>query len=174
MANTNLRAHCVKCGKQRVVAICAGCSEEFCYNHFADHHQELSKQFDEIEFNRNLFRQTLTEQTNDLKEHSLIKQINKWEEDSIINIQERAKECRQILSQHVTKHIDQIEVRFAKLTDQLREIREENDFNEIDLSQFNKTLNLLGEELDKQPNILIERDFGSFVNKISTVVSSGK
>ncbi len=164
----------MKCGKKRAIAKCAGRSQEFCYNHFTDHHQELSKQFDEIEFNRNLFRQTLTEQTNDLKEHSLIQQINKWEEDSIINIQEIAKECRQILSQHVTKHIDQMEVRFAKLTDRLRQIREENDFNEKNLSKFNTTLNQLAKELDKHPDILIERDFGSFANNISTVISSGK
>ena len=43
-----------------------------------------------IEIDRELFRQTFTEQTN---KHSLIKQINKWEEDSI---QHTATECKQL------------------------------------------------------------------------------
>ena len=174
MSIATIRTHCVKCEKQRAIAKCVGCSQDFCYIHFTDHYQELSKQFDEIEFNRDLFRQTLTEETNDLKEHSLIKQINKWEEDSIINIQQIARESRELLLEHATKHINQIEVNFAKLTDQLRQFRRENDFNEIDLNQFNKTLNQLEKELDKQPNISIERVFGSFVNKISVIESSGK
>lgn len=40
---------------------CGGCLKDFCFNHMTNHRQELSKQLDEIQITRDLFRQTLTE-----------------------------------------------------------------------------------------------------------------
>ncbi len=50
---------------------CGGCLQEFCFNHWGDHRQELSKHLDKIEVSRDLFRQTLTEQTTDQQKHAL-------------------------------------------------------------------------------------------------------
>jgi hypothetical protein len=66
----------------------------------------------------------------------LIKQIDKWKKDSIQKIQQTAEECRQILLQHTNEHFNQIEINLAKLTDHLRETRQENDFNEIEINQL--------------------------------------
>ena len=63
----------------------------FCFNHLTDHRQELSQQLDEIEINRDIFRQTLNEQINNPKKHSLIKQIDQWEEDSIEKFNKQQK-----------------------------------------------------------------------------------
>jgi len=57
MATTTGKTHCVICSKEKVTFKCGGCLEEFCYKDLGDHQQELNKQFDEIEFNRDLFRQ---------------------------------------------------------------------------------------------------------------------
>ena len=56
----------------------------------------------------------------------------------------------------------------------MRESRQENEFNEIDLDQFKTKLEQLAKELDQPPNISIRQDSTAFINKISVIVSSGK
>ena len=174
MATAISKARCATCNKQRSTSKCAGCSQDFCYKHLTDHYLILSQQLDEIEVHRDLFRQTLTQQTTNPPEHPLIKQIDQWERDSISKIQQTAQESRQILLQHTTAHINQIEIDLAQLTDQMREIRQENDVNEIDLTYLGEKLTQLEKELDHPSNISIEQDCASLINKISVVISKGK
>ena len=68
------------------------------------------------------------EQTAKLQKHPLIQQIDEWERASINKIQQTAEEARQMLFQHTTEHIKQVEVKLNKMTDELREKREDNDF----------------------------------------------
>jgi hypothetical protein len=171
---TGLRKHCVKCGRAKATLKCAGCSQDFCYDHLPDHRQELSEQLDEIEVNRNLLRQTLNEQTNNSKQHSLIKQVDQWEKDSIQIIEQTAKQCRDLLLEHTTKSINQIEINLAKLTDEMRILRKENDFNEIELDQLKNKLAQLTKELDKPPNVSVQQGSTSLINKICIVASSRK
>jgi hypothetical protein len=174
MAKRISKAHCVKCRKDRSTSKCAGCSQEFCYNHFIHHHQELSEKLGEIEMNRDLLRQTLNEQTNNPKQHSLIKQINQWEKDSIKIIEQTAKECRESSFKHTAKSVNQIEINLTKLTDEMREIRKENDFNEIDLNQLKNKLAQLQKELEKPANFSVQHESTSLINKIRIVASSRK
>jgi chromosome segregation ATPase len=174
MATGTSRGRCIICGKEKRTVTCDGCQQLFCFDHLTDHRHELSGQLDEIEMNRDIFRQTLNEQTNNPKRHALIKQIDQWEEDSIKKIQRTARKCRELLIQHTTDHINQLEVNLAELTGQIRQIRKENDFNEIDLNQFKQKLTQLSKELDKPTNVSIHQDSASLINKISVVVSSRK
>jgi hypothetical protein len=160
MAKRITKVHCVKCGKERSTLKCAGCSQDFCFNHLPDHRQELSEQLGEIEMNRDLLRQALNEQTNNLEQHSLIEQT--------------AKRCRESLFEHTTKSINQIEINLSKLTNEIRQIRKENDFNEIDLDQLKNKLTQLEKELDKPSNISVQQESISLINKIYIVVSSRK
>ena len=89
------RIRCVTCHKEKVTYKCRGCSLEFCFSHLKDHHQELGQQLHEIEVTRNLFRQSLTEQTKEPQKQSLIQQINEWERESIDKIRHTAEEARQ-------------------------------------------------------------------------------
>jgi DNA repair ATPase RecN len=174
MATRISKALCVKCGKERSTLKCAGCLQDFCCNHFKDHREELSEELDQIEMNRDLFRQTLNEQTNNLKQHSLFKQIDRWEKDSIKIIEQTAKQCRESLFKHITKSIDQIEISVSKLTDEMREIRKENDFNETDLNELKNKLTQLAKELDQPTNVSVQQDSASLINKICIVASSRK
>src|SRR5271156_5025034 len=97
MAMATGKAHCVTCGKEKAAYKCEGCSQTFCIKHLNDHHQLLITQLDDVENQRNLFRQTLTEQTTNPEKYSLIQQINQWEEDSIIKIKQTADEARKLL-----------------------------------------------------------------------------
>jgi chromosome segregation ATPase len=174
MATGISKAHCVKCGKERSTLKCAGCSQDFCFDHLPDHRQELSEQLDEIEMNRDSLRQTLNEQTNSPKQHLLIKQIDQWEEDSIKIIEQTAKQCRELLFEHTTKFINPIEINLTKLTDEMREIRKENDFNEIDLNQLKNKLAQIAKELDKPANVSVQQGSASLINTICIVESSRK
>jgi hypothetical protein len=173
MATSTGKAQCVTCGKEKVAYKCAGCSQDFCFNHLADHRQILDQQFDEVEHKRNLLRQKLTEQTTNPEKHSLIQQIDQWENDSINKIHHTAEEARQLLLKHTTKHIEDIEVKLIHMTEQLKQIRQENDFNEIHLKEFKEKLRQLEEQLNKPSNISIRQDSSSFIKKIY-VLTAGK
>ncbi len=65
MATSTGKTQCVTCGRDKVTYKCEGCSKAFCINHLNEHHQFLLKQLDDVENQRNVFRQTLTEQATD-------------------------------------------------------------------------------------------------------------
>jgi len=173
MATAIGKTRCVICDKEKATLRCGGCLQEYCNKHLVDHRQELNKQLDEIEMNRDLFRQTLTQQIEQSNNHILIQQIDDWEQKSIQIIQQTAEEARQTVLKNTNEYIHQIEKKLNELTNQLRESREENDFNEINLHQFQEQLDRLTEELSKPSNISIREDSTQFINKIS-VHMSGK
>jgi DNA repair exonuclease SbcCD ATPase subunit len=174
MATVTGKIQCVICKKEKSAVRCEGCLQIFCRIHLNDHSQQLSQQLDDIEINRDLFRQTLNEQINHPQKHVLIKQIDKWESDSIEIIQKTAKECREKLLQHTNQHFNQMEMNLTKLTNKMREIRQENDFNEIDLNNLKQKLTELEKQLDQIPNVYIQEDSTTFVKKLSVIISSSK
>ncbi|CAF4514972.1 unnamed protein product [Rotaria sp. Silwood1] len=172
MAKAPGRTVCITCGKEKATFKCGGCAQEFCFNHLGDHKQELSKQFDEVEINRDLFRQTLTEQTNKPQKHPLIQYIDTWERDSVNKIRQKAEEARQLVFTHITESIKQLESRLNQLTDQLRQSRAENDFFETDLLRWNNDLIQLKEELTKPSNINLRQDTTPLITTLSIDVTS--
>ena len=172
MATTTGKTRCIICDKEKATSRCGGCLEDFCYKHLGTHQQQLNKQLDEIEVNRDIFRQSLTTQIEQPNNHLLIQQIDKWEQDSIKKIQQTAEEARKILLNNTNEYIqNEIEIKLNKLTNQLRETRRENDFNEINLRQFEEELKQLTKELNTPSNISIREDFTPFINKLSVNVS---
>jgi chromosome segregation ATPase len=174
MAAAPGRTRCVKCGKEKATLKCGGCLQDFCYNHSTEHRNELSKQLDEVETTRDMFRQTLTDQTTKPEKHALMQQIEKWERDSITKIRHTADEARQILLKHTTGHVAEIETKLNRLTDRLRESREENDFFETDLRQWKEELIRLTEQLTNPSDITIQQDSTPLVTKIYIDVESNK
>ena len=175
MATTTGRGRCNKCGKEKNALVrCEGCSKLFCIEDLPHHRQELSEQLSVIETNRDSFRQTLNEQTSNPNRHSFIKQIDQWESDSIRKIRQTAEECRQLARQHTARHFQQIEVDLRQLTNELKNVRQENDFDENNLRQMEQNLAKLAAQLDKPSNISIQQTSTSYISPISVVVSSRK
>jgi len=174
MATTTSKSRCATCGKENAILKCGGCSQDFCYNHFGNHRQQLNSQLEEVEINRDLFRQTLSEQTSNPQKHLLIQQIDRWERDSISQIQQTAEEARQIIFQHTTGHMKQVEVKLDQLTSELRKSREENDFVETDLRAWIERLTQLTNELNRPSNISLRYDSKPFVSKIYVDITTGK
>jgi DNA repair exonuclease SbcCD ATPase subunit len=171
-STTNGKAECIQCGKSKSAVRCEGCLQTFCYNHLADHRQELSKQLDEIETDRDLFRQTLNLHTTSQQKHTLIQQIDHWKEESIQKIEQTADECKKSVVQYIIEQIQQVEINLSKLTEDLRYVRQQNDYNEADLLQLSTRLEQLTKELKQTENIVIERNSASPVNNITIVVST--
>jgi chromosome segregation ATPase len=174
MASVNLKACCITCGKERATSKCGGCLQDFCYKHLGDHRHELSKQLDEVEVMRDLFLQTINEQKSDPQKQALIQQIDEWERGSIEKIRQTAEKARQLVHNHVTVHFTEIESKLKKLTDQLRQSREEEDFFESDLRQWNNELIQLTEQLAKPSNIIFQQDQTPLITKISVNILSEK
>jgi len=100
-SSTSIRPPCATCGNKSVgIFKCEGCSQIFCRKHVNEHRDMLSHQLDEIVLQHDILQQTIIDQ-NDGKniQHSLLKQIDQWEKDSILKIQQTAEEARQQLQQ---------------------------------------------------------------------------
>jgi hypothetical protein len=166
MATSINKIRCATCDKEKATLRCGGCLKEFCHKDLADHRQELHKQLDEIEVNRDLLRLSLNEQIEEPNNHILIQQIDEWEHNSIKKIQETAEEARQTVLKNSNGYIYQIETKLNRLTDQLRQSRYEDDFNEINLRLFQEELKELTNELTKPSNISIREDLTPFISKI--------
>jgi len=175
MATATGKTRCTICQKDRTTYECKGCLQDFCYVHLGEHRQEISKLFDELDYERNIFREILTEQIKNPLNHSLIQQINQWEINSINIIQQTADEAKQLILIYTNEYFREIEIKLKKLTKELKYIRSENDFNEINLNQLKQKLKHLEEQLDKPSNISVrQKDSSSFINKISVLISLGK
>ena len=174
MATAPGKTQCFICSKEKSTYTCGGCGKDFCFIHLTEHRQTVSKEFDQIENDRNLFLQSLIERKKDPEIGPLIQEIDKWEEDSIKKIKQTTEECKQMVFEHTIKYVIEMEIKLTKLTDQLQELRHEDEFNEIDLDRIKTKLTKLAQEFDQPPNIYIRQDSSSFINKISVIVASGK
>lgn len=162
------RNHCVLCSKGKSVFKCEGCSKDFCYNHFLNHREQLTQQLDQLEINRDLLRQQLTEEQTEPQKYasSLRHQIDKWESNSIQIIQRIAEETRQIIIKHSEEHRTQVERQLNQLTDQLRQCRQKDDFLESDLQQWKQELTKLSSQSNTLSTITVKEDLTSPVTTI--------
>ena len=161
---------CCTCEKQPGTLTCVGCSQNFCRYDFELHLETFNKQLDEIENDHDELRQTIIDQEQGFEKHSLIQYVDQWEEYSIDQIKQTADECRQRLIKYTNKHIIEIENKLNNLAKQIKETREENNFNEIQLKQLEKELTKLNEELRKPLDISVEEEHTSMINKISVIL----
>jgi hypothetical protein len=166
MATAAGKARCMTCRKEKSTVRCDGCSQSFCYNHFEDHRQQLNQQVDGIEVSCDLLRKMLMEQTMKPEKHALIQQIDQWEHDSLDRIRQTAEETRQLLLKDIDRHFTDTEVKLNELTIQIRISRDENNFFETDLEQWEEQLTRLKEELNKPSTITLTSDSTPLVTKI--------
>ncbi|CAF4110304.1 unnamed protein product, partial [Adineta steineri] len=167
-----IRAKCSICNKGNTAYVCPGCSKGFCFQHLTEHRQILRNQLEEIINNHDQFQQTIIQQKQNPSNSSLIQQIDQWETDSIHQIQQTAEECRKTLTNLTQKSISDIENKFIELSQQLKELHEENEFDEIDLNHFQLKLTQITEEFNEPSNISIRQDSEEFIKKISVLLTS--
>jgi hypothetical protein len=174
MATAIRKIQCSICDKETRTFMCEGCLQNFCRIDLTKHLQVLNEQLDHIENNHDQLRQKLFEQKENSKNRPLIQQIDQWEEQAMNKIKQTANQCRQRLNNYTNKCLIEIEKKLNDLAKQIKDTREENQFNEIDLNQLNERFTKLEEELDKPTNVLIEQQSISFINQISLIIPFDK
>jgi len=176
MATAAPKTQCVTCEKEKATSRCVGCLQDFCFNHLAEHRQQLNKQLDDIQIHRDLFLQTINEKTtNNSQKDLFIQQIDQWEHESIQKIKQTAEEIRHIVSIHTNDNFGPTKDKLNKLTEELKNSREKDDIIETDLQKWKEELQQIKEELNRQstPNIIIQQSSTPLINKIQ-VEFSGK
>jgi len=72
MATPADKVKCFKCNEEADTYTCRGCSKDFCFDHLIEHWQTFNQEFDEIENDRNLLKETIIEQKEDPNKRLLI------------------------------------------------------------------------------------------------------
>ncbi|CAF1438430.1 unnamed protein product [Adineta steineri] len=170
MAMTNNKRKCFICHRENNTYTCEGCSKRFCSRHIPEHQQRLNEELHYIIHGYNEFKDRINEQKQNQHNHSLIKQIDQWEISSIEKIQQKAKECREIVIKSSETCIDDIEMKFNDLYDQIKQLHTENNFNEINLKYLTNQLRKSTQELNNLSNMSIEQESQSFINDISIIL----
>jgi len=116
---------CITCGKEKVTYDCKGCQQSFCFNHLAEHQNELSQQLDGFEYRRDEFYEQLSQ---------------------------RIKNCTK---KPIMKYLANIEVSLKTLSEQMKELRHENNFNEINIDYLKNELENLEKQLSQPENSIL-------------------
>lgn len=132
---------CAVCKKDKATSRCIGCLRNFCFNHLGGHRQQLYKQLDEIEQDRNLFEQNFNQQIVDPQSNILIQQVNQWEQESIKKIKQAAQDMRDLVSVHSNDNLTK--GKLNRLTEQLKQSREQDSVIETDLQKWKNELQQL-------------------------------
>ncbi|CAF0912830.1 unnamed protein product [Adineta steineri] len=166
----NNKRKCFTCHRENNTYTCEGCSKRFCSRHIPEHQQRLNEELHYIIHDYNEFKDRINEQKQNQHNHSLIEQINLWEINSIEKIQQKAKECRDIVIKSSETCINDIEIKFNDLYDQIKQLHTENNFNEINLKYLTNQLRKSTQELNNLSNMSIEQESQSFINDISIIL----
>ncbi|CAF0837910.1 unnamed protein product [Adineta steineri] len=171
MAMANNKTTCFTCNEEKITYPCRGCSKEFCLMDLTEHQQILNDELNYITNEYNEFKQTINEQKQNPQIDLLVKQIDQWETNSIEIIQQKAQECREIAMGCLPTFFNDIEKKFNNLSQQIKEIHQENEFNEINLNYLKCQLIEITEELNNPSKISIKENSQSFINEIAIISS---
>ncbi|CAF4176947.1 unnamed protein product [Adineta steineri] len=166
---TNNKTQCCICNKDKITYLCEGCLQNFCLLDLIEHRQILIEELHHIIDNYDQFKQRIDEQKENPQSFSLIKQINQWERSSIEIIEQKARECREIVFKSSKTYLNDIEKKFNDLNEQIKQIQEENEFNEANLNYLRNELIKIRQELNNPSNMSIQQESQPFINDISVI-----
>ena len=134
----------------------------------------IEREFDQIETNHDELRQMMNEYKQNARKHPAINEIDQWEIDSIDKIKQIANHCREKFINYTSPFFLHLENKLNSLAREMKGMRQENEFNELDLHQLKGKLNRLKKELLQPTNLCIEQQPTSFITCISLRTPSGK
>ena len=174
MATSIPKTICSLCDKLKVTYSCPGCSKQFCFDDLQRHRTNVEQEFDQLQNNHDLIRQLINNLKTNPTKHPSMEQIDRWENDSINKIKEKAQQCRNKWIEYSTSFLQQKEKKLNNLVKQIKEIHQENEFNELDFNRIKGNLEKLEEQLKQPINVSIKRQSTSFINRISLCLPNDK
>ncbi|CAF2880382.1 unnamed protein product [Rotaria sp. Silwood2] len=169
MASTRLKQTCAKCNKGGGTAMCHGCQQSFCTKHFVEHRQELSQQIDDVGQEHDLLRQDWNRNKNI---DTLLVRIDKWEQESIKTIQTCAQNARVALQQLHNQTNNELKMFFGKLTQQVQDCQQSDNYTEINIKNWIKQLKELRQIIEKPSFVNIDYD-NSITSPIKLIKVTG-
>lgn len=167
MAATTIgKTFCVKCKRPKHTVRCEGCSQDLCFNHIIEHRNDLIEQLNRTEDQLKEFKNEMDEQRAEPHKHELMKRIDQWEHESIEKVRQMANETRQDLSVCVIKVIADLDTKWKQLIEQLNQYRHEEDFIDTDIQFLKEELERLKEMLKNPPDLKLNNESTSLINKI--------
>jgi hypothetical protein len=137
---------------------CNGCNKIFCQNHANEHRQSFYDQLDWLTVDHDDLVHTL-DNISPIKEtsHQSRKIIDKWEEESIKDIQKKANEARHALIDAIKTHINDVKEKLKLLTEKLNAVNNNHDilFDERNLKQWANELRNLKYEFLTTPTFTV-------------------
>lgn len=169
MATVTFTSHCSNCEEKEDIYACKGCLKTFCYQHLPHHREEINQNFNQLQDNSNLLRETIIHQKNEINNRPSIQKINKWEKESIEKIKQTADKCRERIIEYTNEYIIDIEKSLNDISEQSKQIRKENKLNETLLIQLITKLEYLKKELYQPSKLLIGQQSSPFIQEIYVV-----
>ncbi|CAF0781858.1 unnamed protein product [Adineta steineri] len=161
--------NCSVCIKLAGVFLCHGCEKNFCQLHASEHREHLQKSMNVIYHNYDSVKQNIKGQTTEQYQHSLMVQVNQWEQESIEKIRQYAQETRQELTITVRQRSDNLKEKLEQLKQELDKARQTGGFYENDLKEWTEKLNEIRRTFAGQQTININEASHStpFISRFS-------
>ena len=157
---------CATCSTKAGVLKCLGCQVIFCHNDYNLHRRELDQQLDKIVNELNAFQDTSNESNVGFKSF-LIDQIDTWERNSITKLKQTAEEARQRVEELIMSRNKENATCIREVSQKIGQGRQDDGFNEQDLTKWKKTLDELKKMISK-PRIKVneKQSENPFIMKI--------
>ncbi|CAF1643938.1 unnamed protein product [Adineta ricciae] len=149
--------------------LCDGCGKSYCNRHSSKHRERLTKQMEKVLLYHEQLQKLFHNDAKIVLNHPLMKRIDDWEKESILKIQQAAKETRQQLKSALNKYTADMNETFQQISEQLNETRRENDCMESEIRTWLEKLTNLKKDYrtPKTINIRIDEHSPAFINKIN-------
>lgn len=136
---------CSKCVRTGGIVVCAECEERFCFEHLFVHRKSIEEDFQRIlHEEKQMEKQFESDVDRQLEEYFV--EIDRWKKDSIDEIKQLAKNAKnqlRTLKNESTKHLVAL---CQQVGDELRSMKENENFSEIQLKKLEENLKFLKEK----------------------------
>ncbi|CAF3269354.1 unnamed protein product [Rotaria sp. Silwood2] len=136
-------SQCSICQKNAGKCMCDGCKNYYCVKHFNQHRQQLSMDFDDkvVRTHDELMEQMDRANQSKAAASELFDEIDRWEIVTIDKVYKAAEQARHQLTQLLTRDKDALTNDFEIMTKEIRNRRDEDDFDENDIERLRQKIN---------------------------------
>ena len=106
-------------------------------------------------------------------QHPLMKRIEQWQQDAIVLILRTANDARITIINQLNKFLEKKSIDLTKLTEEIKQIDDENDLQEIQLTNLRGRLQKLHGQI-KKPNHIQLKESSTLVKRLYVDVSPRK
>ena len=131
---------CSTCKNPNGIKYCVGCKKYFCTIDYKSHEKSLLQELDELIDQRDRIQQEFGSLPVPIN-HPILEEINKWEIKMKLQVARAAQTAREKVNAILSRKRSETSESLSVITEQLRTMKETEDFVETHLEDVNKKLN---------------------------------